>query len=163
MRYIESTMHPKSRLAGAASRRDSRRGRRSYTKIFIGIGILLLLAGLSSGLANAVEYQAFAPVLKVEPIVETRYEPVTREVCTEPDESAREFNKVAATIGEDIRRQMRLWQQQHRCRNVTEQRARERVVGYRVTYRYGGETATTRLSYDPGERMPVNVSLSPLK
>ena len=144
------------------SRRDSRRGHRSCKIYFTGIRILLL-AALTNGNANAVQYQAFAPVLKVEPIMETRYEPVRREVCTEPDDSAREFNKIAATIGEDIREQERLWQQQHRCRNVTEQRARESIVGYRVTYRYGGETATTRLSYDPGERMPVNVSLSPLK
>ena len=129
-----------------------------------GIGVwVLLITGLTSGIANAVEYHAFAPVLKVEPIIETRYEPVTREVCAEPDDSAREFNTIEATIGEDIRRQVRLWQQQHSCRNVTEQRARESIVGYRVTYRYGGETATTRLSYDPGERMPVNVSLSPMK
>ena len=124
---------------------------------------MLLFTGLTSGLANAVEYKTFAPVLKVEPIIETRYEPVTRELCTEPDDSAREYNNIAASIGEDIRRQVRLWQQQHSCRTVTEQRARETVVGYRVTYRYGGETATTRLSYEPGERMPVNVSLSPLK
>ena len=124
---------------------------------------ILLLACTVNGLANAVEFQAFAPVLNVEPVIETRYEPVTRRVCTEPDESAREFNEVAATIGEDIRRQASLWQQQHRCRNVTEQRAREHIVGYKVTYRYGGETETTRLSYDPGERMPVNVSLSPMR
>ncbi|MDX2456653.1 MAG: hypothetical protein QNL87_04015 [Gammaproteobacteria bacterium] len=124
---------------------------------------MVLLPWMMSGLANAVEFQAFAPVLHVEPVVETRFEPVTRRVCTEPDESAREFNEVAATIGEDIRRQTRLWQQQYRCRNVTEQRAREHITGYRVTYRYGGETQTTRLSYDPGERMPVNVSLSPMK
>jgi len=147
-----------------ASRRDSRRGRRPCNKLFTCIGRWLLsLTILMNGIARAVEYQAFAPVLKVEPIIETRYEPVTRELCTEPDDSAREFNNVAASIGEDIRRQVRLWQQQHSCRNVTEQRARESIVGYRVTYRYGGETATTRLSYDPGERMPVNVSLSPLK
>ena len=143
---------------------ESRRGRRSCNIIFTAMRIqTLLLVWLMSGTAHAVEYQAFAPVLQVEPIIETRYEPVTREVCTEPDDSAREFNNVAASIGEDIRRQVRLWQQQHSCRNVTEQRARESIVGYRVTYRYGGETATTRLSYDPGERMPVNVSLSPLK
>ena len=124
---------------------------------------ILLLAWMMCGLANAIEFQAFAPVLHVEPITETRYEPVTRRVCTEPDESAREFNKVAATIGKDIRRQTRRWQQQRRCSNVTEQRASEHITGYRVTYRYGGETQTTRLSYDPGERMPVNVSLSPLR
>jgi hypothetical protein len=124
---------------------------------------VLLLAWMLSGLAAAVEYHAFAPVLKVEPIVEIRYQPVTRRVCTEPDDTAREFNEVAATIGKDVRRQARLWQQQRSCSNVTEQRASEDIVGYRVTYRYGGETETTRLSYDPGERMPVNVSLSPVK
>ena len=123
---------------------------------------LLLLAWCMSGFANAVEYQAFAPVLNVEPIIETRYEPVTRRVCTEPDDSVREFNELAATIGEDIRHQARLWQQQRRCRNVTEQHAREHIAGYRVTYSYGGEIETTRMSYDPGKQMPVNVSLSPL-
>jgi uncharacterized protein YcfJ len=123
---------------------------------------MLLFFWAISGLANAVEFQAYAPVLNVEPVIETRYEPVTRRVCTEPDESAREFNEVAATIGKDIRRQARQWRQQHRCRNVTEQRAREHITGYRVTYRYGEETGTIRLSYDPGERMPVNVSLSPM-
>ena len=124
---------------------------------------VLLLASMISSFANAMEFQAYAPVLSVQPVMETRYQPVTRRVCTEPDESAREFSQVAATIGEDIRRQAQQWQQQHRCRNVTEQRASEHVSGYRVTYRYGGETQTTRMSYDPGERMPVNVSLSPMK
>ena len=123
---------------------------------------VLLLAWVMSGLANAVEYRAYAPVLNVEPIVETRYEPVTRRVCTEPDATAREFSEVASTIGEDIRHQARLWQQQRRCRNVTEQRAREHITGYRVTYRYGGETDTALLSYDPGERVPVNVNLIPM-
>ena len=123
---------------------------------------ILLLVWAMSGFANAVEFQAYAPVLNVEPVIETRYEPITRRVCNEPDDAAREFNEVAATIGEDIRHQARLWQQQHRCRNVTEQRASERITGYRVTYRYGEETTTTRLSYDPGKRVPVSVSLSPM-
>jgi hypothetical protein len=124
---------------------------------------ILLLAWIMSGLAHAVEFQAFAPVLHVEPVMETRYEPVTHRECTAADASAREFTGIAATIGEDIRSQRRLWQQQHRCHDVTEQRASEHITGYRVTYRYGEETATTRMSYDPGERVPVNVSLSPLK
>ena len=123
---------------------------------------ILLFASAISGFANAVEFQAYAPVLNVEPVIETRYEPVTRRVCTEADDSVREFNELAATIGEDIRHQARLWQQQRRCRNVTEQHAREHIAGYRVTYSYGGEIETTRMSYDPGKQMPVNVSLSPL-
>ena len=123
----------------------------------------LMLVLMTSGIANAFDYQDSAQVIKVEPIIETRYEPVTRRVCTEPDDSAREFNEVAATIGEDIRYQARQWKQQFRCRPVVEQRARERITGYRVTYRYGGEIETTRLSYDPGDRMPVKVSLSPVR
>jgi uncharacterized protein YcfJ len=123
---------------------------------------MLLFSWAISGLVNAVEFQAYAPVLNVEPVIETSYEPVTRRVCTEPDDTAREFNEIAATIGKDIRRQARQWQRQHTCRNVTEQRAREHITGYRVTYRYGEETETIRLSYDPGERMSVNVSLSPM-
>ena len=123
---------------------------------------VLLFAWVMSGFANAVEYRAYAAVLKVEPVIETRYVPVTHRVCAEPDDTAREFNEIAATIGEDIRSQSRLWQQQYRCRTVTEQRAREHITGYRVTYRYGGETDTTRMSYDPGERMSVNVNLSPM-
>ena len=123
---------------------------------------VLMFVVMTSSFANAFDYQDSAQVIKVEPIIETRYEPVTRRVCTEPDDSAREFNEVAATIGEDIRYQARQWKQQFRCRPVVEQRASEHITGYRVTYRYGGEIETTRLSYDPGERMPVKVSLSPV-
>ena len=124
---------------------------------------ILLLAWPLCGLANAEQYQTFATVLSVEPVYETRYAPVSREVCTEPGASARQFDEIAPTIGEDIRRQTRRWQQLQRCRTVTEQRAREHVTGYRVTYRYGDETETTVLSYDPGKQMRVNVSLSPLQ
>jgi uncharacterized protein YcfJ len=124
---------------------------------------ILLLAWVLCGLASAEEYQAFAPVLGVEPVFETRHEPVSRQVCTEPDASAREFDEIAPTIGGDIRRQARLWQQQRRCRTVTQQRAREHITGYRVRYRYGGETETALLPYDPGEQMRVKVSLSPVR
>ena len=123
---------------------------------------VLLLVCMMSSIVHAFEYQDSAQVLKVEPIIETRYESVSHRVCTEPDDTAREFNEVAATIGEDIRYQANQWKQHFRCRPVVEQRARERITGYRVTYRYGGETETTRMSYDPGERIPVKVSLSPV-
>ena len=111
--------------------------------------------------AQAVEFQDYAPVLKVEPVMETRYQPYTEQVCAAPDNSARDYNVTATSIGADVRQQTRLWQEQQSCRTVTRQRARQQVVAYRVTYRYGEETQTTRLSHDPGERMPVTVSLSP--
>jgi len=116
----------------------------------------------TTGLAVAGAFRSYATVVNVQPIVETHYEPVTRRVCTDPDGASREFTELSATIGEDIRRQHRLWQTHRSCNTITERQARERVTAYRVTYRYRGYTSTTQLSYDPGARMPVNVSLSPL-
>jgi len=156
MQQTELTMNSPAGASNPA-RFAARRAHHGFMRIWG-----LLFAWVMSSFANAVEYRAYAPVLNVEPVIESRYEPVSHQVCTEPDDTAREFNEIAATIGEDIRRQSRLWQQQHRCTTVTEQRAREHITGYRVTYRYGKETATTQLSYDPGERMSVNVNLSPM-
>lgn len=45
-----------------------------------------------------------------------------------------------------------------RCR-VTDNH-RQEVVGYDVTYRYNGRNYTTRLPYDPGEWLNLNVSFS---
>ncbi|MGD2113261.1 MAG: hypothetical protein PVI50_07735 [Gammaproteobacteria bacterium] len=124
--------------------------------------LLSILLG-TVGAAGAGEYRVYAPVVNVEPIYEIRYEAVTRRVCSEPEASRRTFTEVAATIGGDIRRQQHLWQQRRTCRNVTEHLPGKRLTAYQVTYRYRGHTATTRLDHDPGERIPVRVSLSPLR
>jgi len=124
--------------------------------------LLLLWTWGMTAPALAGAFQTYATVVNVQPIVETTYEPVTRRVCTDPDVALREFTELSATIGEDIRRQNRLWQTHRSCSTITERQARERVSAYRVTYRYRGYTSTTQLSYHPGDRMPVNVSLSPL-
>jgi uncharacterized protein YcfJ len=46
-----------------------------------------------------------------------------------------------------------------RCRYVPE--TRDRVVGYDVRYEYNGREFRTRLAYDPGPEMPVNVEVRP--
>ena len=124
--------------------------------------LVLVCVWSPTGLEAAGTFRSYAEVLNVQPVVETHYTPVTREVCTEPEAAAREFTALAATIGEDIRHQQRLWQAQRSCSSITEQQPHERITAYRVTYRYRGHTSTTQLSYDPGERIPVTVSLSPL-
>jgi uncharacterized protein YcfJ len=127
------------------------------------LALLTLLGTVAPAAAGETRnYLSDVPVVNVEPIKETLHESVSRTVCTDPDDSAREFRGPAATMGADIRGQNRLWKRLRRCRTVTERRPRQRVVAYRVTYRYGGRTATTRLPYDPGERMRVDVRLSPL-
>tara|TARA_R110002050_G_scaffold1244_5_gene8875 strand:+ start:189432 stop:190022 length:591 start_codon:yes stop_codon:yes gene_type:complete len=37
----------------------------------------------------------------------------------------------------------------------------QRIDGYRVTYRYQGQTYTTHMDHHPGKRIPVNVSVQP--
>ena len=46
-----------------------------------------------------------------------------------------------------------------RCEDVAD--SRELVVGYDVRYEYNGHEFRTRLSYDPGPQMPVNVEVRP--
>ncbi len=128
----------------------------------IAVGLLVWGTFVLAAGADSQGFRDYAPVLNVEPIRETFYEPVTRETCAAEPEVASRSYPVAATIGEDIRRQIRLSRPPERCHTVTETREQVRVTGYWVTYRYGGRTSRTRLSYDPGRRMPVNVNLSPL-
>lgn len=125
----------------------------------------VFVATLVTASAESRDYRSFrdyATVLNVEPVIETSYEPATRTVCDERTEIAVEVVPLASTIGEDIRRQMRFSGEQNVCRTVTERRKHQRVSGYRVTYRYDGRTSTVRYPYDPGERIAVDVGLSPL-
>ena len=46
-----------------------------------------------------------------------------------------------------------------RCRVVSE--SREEIRGYDVRYSYNGREYSTRLSYDPGPTMPINVDVRP--
>lgn len=46
-----------------------------------------------------------------------------------------------------------------RCRNVDHWETR--LSGYRVVYRYRGQTETTILPYDPGRRLRVRVAVEP--
>jgi uncharacterized protein YcfJ len=125
--------------------------------------ILLLTIASLIGSARAQGFRSYATVINVQPITETTYTEVRRQVCSEPDSSAHLSTPLAATIGEDIRQLKRAWQAQTSCSTVTDRQPRERVTAYQVTYRYRGYTKTTRLSYHPGERLPVNLSLSPVR
>lgn len=51
---------------------------------------------------------------------------------------------------------------EERCEIHHDVQTEERVEGYRVTYRYHGRDYTTRMDQDPGDRIPVSVSVRPL-
>jgi len=48
-----------------------------------------------------------------------------------------------------------------RCDVRYDERWEERIEGYRVTYEYNGRQFTTRLPYDPGPRLRVQVNVRP--
>ena len=48
-----------------------------------------------------------------------------------------------------------------RCDTRYEKEYEERIDGYRVTYEYNGREFTTRMPYDPGEKIRVRVAVSP--
>lgn len=48
-----------------------------------------------------------------------------------------------------------------RCKVSYHEEYEERIEGYRVTYEYNGRRYTTRLPYDPGDRIRVSVDVRP--
>jgi uncharacterized protein YcfJ len=50
---------------------------------------------------------------------------------------------------------------EERCRTLDNYHSEEHIEGYRVTYLYHGQTFTTQLPYDPGERLRVHVDVDP--
>ena len=56
----------------------------------------------------------------------------------------------------------RAWERREICRVVEDVSLEEEVVGYDVTYRYGGRTHTARMSRDPGDSVRVRVRVAPI-
>ncbi len=54
------------------------------------------------------------------------------------------------------------YQEQQRCSTEYQTRWEQKVTGYDVTYRFRGETYHTRMDYDPGDKILVNVHVRPV-
>jgi uncharacterized protein YcfJ len=74
---------------------------------------------------------------------------------------------LGGSIGRDIYNQRRqdsgyYMTTRTRCTEVADYHEEERIEGYRVTYRYRGETFTTRTDQDPGDQIRVRVAVNPV-
>lgn len=109
-----------------------------------------------------------ARVVRVDAVVSHASAPVNRETCwSEPttyqyrprytyyqhEDGDREPERV--TVGGGYQK---LSDGGERCRTETTYRDTDRVLGYEVTYRYGGREYPTRTDHDPGNRMRVRVN-----
>ncbi|MEM1175817.1 MAG: glycine zipper 2TM domain-containing protein [Pseudomonadota bacterium] len=50
-----------------------------------------------------------------------------------------------------------------RCETTITETQEERIDGYRVVYRYNGQRYSTRMPFDPGERLRVRVDVRPAR
>ncbi len=74
---------------------------------------------------------------------------------------------LGASIGNELgRRHSRhneiSYRSERRCEVSYDTSYEERIVGYDVTYRYRGETYNTRMDYDPGKNIRVQVKVRPV-
>jgi len=51
---------------------------------------------------------------------------------------------------------------EQRCRTVSESYVEDRVEGYDVSYKYQGRVYHTRMPYDPGDRIAIDVDVRPV-
>jgi len=111
----------------------------------------------------------FARVIKVDAIVNRATKPVSKETCWQQpttesyrpsytyyrdDDSASGPDIVTVDAG--IRK---VSSSREECRTETDWQSTARVLGYDVTYRYGGRTYQTHMDHDPGDNLRVRVNL----
>jgi len=71
---------------------------------------------------------------------------------------------LGGSVGRDIGYQSQAYSNYDRgekCHMTERYHQEERMDGYRVTYRYQGQTYTTRMDRHPGKRLPIEVSVRP--
>ena len=111
--------------------------------------------------SRAENFTEFAPVISSTPIMQRVTQP--REECWTETITTDEVRRLGGiSIGSfdtstnvvvPVRRDVQ------RCRTVEE--ATDVIQGYDVRYRYHGHEYVTRFSYDPGTRIPVDVTVMP--
>ena len=72
---------------------------------------------------------------------------------------------LGGTIGHSVssrRRGMTVHGTEEVCKTYNDYHEEERVVGYRVRYRFNNETYTTRMDNDPGDTIRLRLAVSPV-
>ena len=118
--------------------------------------------------ANGDVRYDIARVVKVDAVVSHASRPVSRETCwSEPTtykylprytyrgDADNDGDADGVTVSGGYQK---ISDGGERCRTETSYRDTDRVLGYEVTYRYGGREYTTRMDHDPGDRMRVRVN-----
>lgn len=120
--------------------------------------------------AENVRY-AYAQVLRVTPVYQTLTATRTELRCEpapEPSESSRMARVVGAVKGavkdavKDVLKRDEPAEDDADCRSVPVEREFRRPIAYDVDYTYKGAKYRSRLAEDPGDRLRIRVSVSPV-
>ena len=117
---------------------------------------------------NSDVHYDVARVVKVDAIVNHASRPISRETCWQEPTTYRyrpsftyykdnedEYGPDAVTVDSDYRK---ISDGGEHCRTETNWRSTDSVLGYEVTYRFGGREYTTRMDHDPGNHLRVKVN-----
>lgn len=111
---------------------------------------IIAAIGVIGVIPLAHAYDEYAPVTRVTPHVTTVNEP--QQVChTERVPLQREHHWFR---DDDV-----TFQEVERCQTIDHYSTH--TNGYAVTYEFHGRSYTTEMSYDPGERVRINVDVQP--
>jgi uncharacterized protein YcfJ len=130
---------------------------------------LLIVLALPAGLAFAqntviqqenVRYD-YAQVLRVTPVYQTLTATRMEQRC-EPPPSSNRITRAVGAIKERLRREEEQKAAAANCRTVPVEREFRRPIAYDVDYVYKGAKFRSRLAEDPGNRLRIRVSISPV-
>ena len=130
---------------------------------------LLIALALSAGPAAAqntviqtenVRFD-YAQVLRVTPVYQTLTATRMEQKCDPPPTSNR-ITRAVETIKERLRREQEKKAAAANCRTVPVEREFRRPIAYDVDYVYKGAKYRSRLAEDPGNRLRIRVSISPV-
>jgi uncharacterized protein YcfJ len=132
--------------------------RTAWTRSAIAVAAGTLATGITA--TRAENFTEFAPVISSTPIIQRVTQP--REECWTETITTDEVRRLggislgsfdtSTNVVVPVRRDVQ------RCRTV--EAATDTIQGYDVRYLYHGREYSTRLSYDPGTRIPVDVSVA---
>ena len=111
-----------------------------------------IVLGGTAVAAHAQSFMQWAPVVRATPIYTHVSEP-QQQCWTERVTTDEYVHGVSRITLQPVTRDVQ------RCRTV--ETGRDVVDGYEVTYRYQNRDFTTRLAYDPGDRIQVRVDVEP--
>lgn len=120
-----------------------------------------VLATGVTAVTRAENFTEFAPVISSTPIIQRVTEP--RDECWTETITTDEVRRIGGislgSFDTSTNVVVPVHRDVQRCRTV--QTATDTIQGYDVRYRYNGREYVTRMAYDPGDRIPVDVSVMP--